>query len=267
MDVSCCCSRRASRTPLDEWLGTGEDEPVLDPARTIVDPHFHIFDQSVNTRQTPAALLYIPRWLLPILAGDDPGWRSFTGQFGRLPRAWGIMVKDRFLLDDLRADADACARGLGQSRHHTVLGSVFLECGWYDASAELGFETLVETRYVHAVAVAARADWPLGVGIIGRVDLTLPAELVGRVLDAHVAASPSFRGVRYSLARCEPGVALTAAAEGISSTEAFRAGFAAACRCQGPIRRDRPHCRQEAAPRIQAKPSERTGLDVGQSDV
>jgi L-fuconolactonase len=99
----------------------------------------------------------------------------------------------RYLLDELLADA-----GSG----HNVVATVFVECAsMYRADGPEALRPVGETEFVNGVA-AMSASGGYGAmracaGIVSYADLTLGAE-VGPVLDAHMAVSSRFRGIRHA---------------------------------------------------------------------
>ncbi len=100
---------------------------------------------------------------------------------------------NRYLLDELLADT-----GSG----HNVVSTVFVECSsMYRAAGPQALQPVGETEFVNGVA-AMSASGGYGstiacAGIVSYADLTLGAA-VGEVLDAHMAASPRFRGIRHA---------------------------------------------------------------------
>jgi L-fuconolactonase len=98
----------------------------------------------------------------------------------------------RYLLDELLADT-----GSG----HNVVATVFVECvSMYRADGPEALRPVGETEFVNGVA-AMSASGRYGrtraaAGIVGFADLTL-GDRVAAVLDAHVVASPRFRGIRH----------------------------------------------------------------------
>jgi predicted TIM-barrel fold metal-dependent hydrolase len=99
----------------------------------------------------------------------------------------------RYLLDELLADT-----GSG----HRVVATVFVECtSMYRADGPEAMRPVGETEFVNGVA-AMSASGRYGptraaAGIVSFADLTL-GDRVGAVLDAHLAASPRFRGIRHA---------------------------------------------------------------------
>ncbi len=99
----------------------------------------------------------------------------------------------RYLLDELLADTDT---------GHNIVSTVFVECGaMYRADGAQALRPVGETEFVNGVA-AMSASGGYGAlracaGIVSYADLTLGAA-VAEVLDAHVAASPRFRGIRHA---------------------------------------------------------------------
>ena len=129
----------------------------------------------------------------------------------------------RYLLDELLADT-----GSG----HNVVSTVFMECmAMYRADGPAALRPVGETEFVNGVA-AMSASGGYGNGrmcasIVGFVDLTLPD--AGAALDAHMAASPRFRGIRHASgwdASEEVRNSHTNPTRGLLADAAFRAGFA-----------------------------------------
>ena len=87
------------------------------------------------------------------------------------------------------------------SGHH-VVSTVFVECGsMYRAQGPSEMASLGETEFVNGIA-AMSASGQYGpakicAGIVSYADMTL-GEAVGPVLDAHMAASSRFRGIRHA---------------------------------------------------------------------
>ncbi len=130
----------------------------------------------------------------------------------------------RYLLDELLADT-----GSG----HNVVATVFVECASiYRADGPEELRSLGETEFVNGVAaMSASGDYgPARVcaGIVGYVDLTLGSS-AGPVLDAHMAASDRFKGIRHA-AGWDPSEKVrnshTNPSEGLLLDDEFRAGFA-----------------------------------------
>ncbi len=129
----------------------------------------------------------------------------------------------RYFLDELLEDtADL-----------NVRQTVFIECGaMYNSDASASMAPVGETEYVAGVAAQSASglygDIRACTGIVGHANLTLGAA-VGDVLDAHMATSPRFRGIRHHASwdaapdvpnsRLEPG-------PHIYLNETYREGFA-----------------------------------------
>lgn len=85
---------------------------------------------------------------------------------------------------------------------HNVVSTVFMECGaMYRAEGPVPEAPLGETEFVNGIA-AMSASGGYGTvracaGIVGFADLTLGAA-VGPILDAHMALSARFRGIRHA---------------------------------------------------------------------
>src|SRR3989442_1742943 len=99
----------------------------------------------------------------------------------------------RYLLDELLADT-----GSG----HDVRATVFVEClSMYRAQGPASLRPVGETEFVNGIAAMSASGrygpTRVAAGIVSFADLTL-GEAVGPVLDAHLAASPRFRGIRHA---------------------------------------------------------------------
>jgi predicted TIM-barrel fold metal-dependent hydrolase len=99
----------------------------------------------------------------------------------------------RYLLDELLADT-----GSG----HNVVSTVFVECmSMYRAGGPESLRSVGETEFVNGVAAMSASGGygrtRVAAGIVGFADLTL-GDRVGAVLDAHLVASPRFRGIRHA---------------------------------------------------------------------
>ena len=105
---------------------------------------------------------------------------------------WAGRLGSDYELDALWADTGA---------GHKVAKTVFIECGsGYERGSPDPMAPVAETRYVEAIAQAATQS-PQNAqitGIVAHADLRLPPDVLTRVIDAHVATSPRFRGIRHS---------------------------------------------------------------------
>lgn len=101
--------------------------------------------------------------------------------------------ESRYLLDELLADT-----GSG----HNVVSTVFVECAsMYRADGPIELRPVGETEFVNGVA-AMSASGQYGktkacLGIVSFADLTR-GSAVGEVLDAHMAVSDRFKGIRHA---------------------------------------------------------------------
>lgn len=163
----------------------------------MVDAHHHLWDQ-VNTARPGAALLNVDLAKFGIaekLVRPPPAPPS------RRPTASDVEIKKKlagaikqygtvqeqlmdYLPEDLIADSV-------QESGVTLLGTVYLQCGWTDTSpgGQAG-----ETAW--ADSVAKKTSGVVGTGIIGAINMTAPVEITERELLAHMKASPNFRGIR-----------------------------------------------------------------------
>ena len=132
-------------------------------------------------------------------------------------------AQSRYLLDELLADVDS---------GHNVVSTVFMECAaMYRAGGPDALRPLGETEFVNGIA-AMSASGGYGEGrmcaaIVGFVDLTLGAA-AGDALDAHMAASGRFRGIRHASgwdASDTVRNSHTNPTQGLLADETFRAGF------------------------------------------
>jgi L-fuconolactonase len=129
----------------------------------------------------------------------------------------------RYLLDELLADT-----GSG----HRVVATVFVEClSMYRAADPAPLRPVGETEFVNGVAAMSASGGfgptRVAAGIVGYADLAL-GERVGEVLDAHLAASPRFRGIRHAAgwdASEKVRNSHTNPPPGLLAAGAFRRGF------------------------------------------
>ncbi|MDB5453290.1 MAG: amidohydrolase [Caulobacteraceae bacterium] len=172
-------------------------EAILEPDLPIIDPHHHLWDRRAILAQAPA-----PR-------------HGFEHVIRRAPH---------YLLDELLADT-----GSG----HNVRATVFVECrSMYRADGSVELKPVGETEFVNGIAAQCASglygEIRACAGIVGHVDLTL-GQAAGSVLDAHLAASPRFRGVRHSASwDADPDVLgpLHLRSAGLYRDATFRQGFA-----------------------------------------
>lgn len=99
----------------------------------------------------------------------------------------------RYLLDELLADVRS---------GHNVVSTVFVECAsMYRADGPASMAPVGETEFVNGIAAMSASggygDIRACAGIVGFADLTL-GQAVGEVLDAHMARSERFRGIRHA---------------------------------------------------------------------
>ena len=160
--------------PLEQWLAQEPQEDVLEPELPIIDPHHHLWD----CRD----------------ADGEPHVR------------WEQKV---YLCDEISEDI--------RTSGHNVVQTVFAQCGaFYRADGPEEMRPVGETEFVHGIAAMSRSgkygDMRLCTGIFSSADLNL-GKSVEPVLEAHMAASPNFRGIRFPLpaeldARFEEGYAI-----------------------------------------------------------
>ena len=154
---------------LENWLAQEAPEPVLDPDLPIVDPHHHLWDLRSATTE-------------PFL--------SFEQKV--------------YLCDEITADIAKSG--------HDVVQTVFAQCAaFYRADGPEPMRCVGETEFVHGVAAMSRSGLygsaRLCTGVFGAADLRAGKD-VEPVIRAHLAASPSFRGIRSVVPRSFEGAFL-----------------------------------------------------------
>jgi L-fuconolactonase len=143
--------------PIEQWL-TGEvTEEVLEPDLPIVDPHHHLWDIRTSTGE-PAASFEQKVYLCEEIANE---------------------IRDG---------------------GHNLKKTVFAQCGaFYRSNGPSEMKCVGETEFVHGIVAMSNSgvygDVALCAGIFSAADLRVGAD-VERVLQAHMDASPNFRGVR-----------------------------------------------------------------------
>ncbi|MFU8815080.1 MAG: amidohydrolase family protein [Pseudomonadales bacterium] len=147
----------AANQPLEQWLSREAPEAVLEPELPIVDPHHHLWDIRTFTTE-PYASFQQKVYLCQEIA------------------------------DDIRSSG------------HNVVQTVFAQCGaFYRADGPDELKCVGETEFAHGIYAMSNSgiygSARLCAGIFGSADLRLGAA-VEPVLQAHLAASANFRGVR-----------------------------------------------------------------------
>jgi predicted TIM-barrel fold metal-dependent hydrolase len=130
----------------------------------------------------------------------------------------------RYLLSELLSDT-----GSG----HNIVSTVFVECmSMYRAEGPEAMRPVGETEFVNGVATMSASGGygptRVAAGIVSFADLTL-GDRVGEVLDAHLAASPRFRGIRHAAgwdASDQVRNSHTHPPPGLLGEKGFRQGFA-----------------------------------------
>ena len=98
----------------------------------------------------------------------------------------------RYLVDEFRRDI---------SGGHRVTKTVFVEClQFYNEQGQEDFRPVGETAFVDRITIETPINGTeVAAGIVGFADLTL-GDKVRPVLEAHIEASPRFRGIRHASA-------------------------------------------------------------------
>jgi predicted TIM-barrel fold metal-dependent hydrolase len=173
-------------------------EEVLEPELPIIDPHHHLWDRPARFTQN------LPADLHPFLK---------------------VTVKTpRYLADELLADMKS---------GHNVRATVFLQCGaMYNQDAPAHLRCVGETEFVNGVAAMSASgtygDVRACAGIAGQADLVL-GDAVTEVLEAHMAVTPRFKGIRHSCSwDADPAVLgpLAGGSPSLYMNPKFREGFA-----------------------------------------
>lgn len=172
-------------------------EAILEPDLPIIDPHHHLWD------------------LRPLLGNFPEPLHSFLAS---------IALSPYYTFNELHADTTS---------GHNVIGTVFMECGaFYNAAASDHLKVVGEVEYVNGVAAQSASGLygssRLCASIIGHADLTR-GSAAGAVLDALMAASPRFKGIRHAAAwDADPEVLGPPfhAPQGLYRDATFREGFA-----------------------------------------
>lgn len=172
-------------------------EDILEPDLPIIDPHHHLWDL---------------RPMIPMF--PEPRHHFIAA----------LVDNAYYTFDQLHAHLTS---------GHNVVATVFMECGaFYNASYGEAKKVVGEVEFVNGVAAQSASglygDLRACAGIVGHADLTLGSE-VGEVLDALMATSPRFRGIRHQAAwDADPEVLGPPfhAPEGLLRDSRFREGFA-----------------------------------------
>lgn len=172
-------------------------EVILEPELKIIDPHHHLWD------------------LRPLMGAFPTPRHPFLETLSR---------SAYYTFDALHADV-----GSG----HNVIGTVFMECGaFYRAGADDAMKPVGEVEFVNGVAAQSASGLygptRLCAAIVGHADLRL-GDGVKPVLEALMAASPRFKGIRHAAAwDADPEVLGPPfhAPQGLYLDEKFREGFA-----------------------------------------
>jgi predicted TIM-barrel fold metal-dependent hydrolase len=130
----------------------------------------------------------------------------------------------RYLLDDLLADT-----GSG----HNLVSTVYVECGsMYRAGGPAALKPVGETEFVNGIAAMSASggygQTKVAAGIVSFADLLL-GDAVDEVLQAHLAASSRFRGIRHAAAwDASPDIRKSHSSppQNMFGTSEFRRGFA-----------------------------------------
>lgn len=176
------------------------NEAILEPDLPIIDPHHHLWDL---------------RPMLPML--QEPH-HDFVA---------ALVEAAYYTFDELQADTKG-----GLPGGHNIVGTCFMECGaFYNAAYGEAKKVVGEVEFVNGVAAQAASglygNYRPCHAILGHADLTL-GDGARPVLEALMAASPRFKGIRHQGAwDADPAVlgAPFHAPEGLYRDCTFREGF------------------------------------------
>ena len=135
-------------------------------------------------------------------AGASPDWLNLVVEETLEPELpicdphhhlWDYPESTTYLLPELLADT-----GSG----HNVVSTVFVECdAMFRADGPDHLRPVGETEFVNGVAAMSASgqfgETRAAVGIVSFADLNL-GSAVGEVLDAHMAVTPRFKGIRHA---------------------------------------------------------------------
>lgn len=175
-------------------------EAILDPELPIIDPHHHLWD------------------LRPMLPALQEPHHEFIA---------ALIDAAYYTFDELQADTKG-----GLPGGHNIVGTCFMECGaFYNAAYGEAKKVVGEVEFVNGVAAQGASglygDYRPCHAILGHADL-LAGDGARPVLEALMAASPRFKGIRHQGAwDADPAVlgAPFHAPEGLYHDSAFRRGF------------------------------------------
>ena len=141
---------------IEQWISRESPEEVLEPELPIIDPHHHLWDMRLAPRRPD----------------------SFR--------------QEVYLCEEIANDINTSG--------HNIAQTVFAQCGaFYRADGPEEMRCVGETDFVHGVAAMSRSglygDSRLCTGIFSTADLRL-GKGAEPVLEAHLAASDNFRGIR-----------------------------------------------------------------------
>ena len=142
---------------IQDWLDAETPEAALEPDLPIVDPHHHLWDI-----------------------------RDATGE----PHA--SFEQKVYLCQEIADDINQCG--------HNIVKTVFAQCGaFYRADGPPELRSVGETEFVHGIVAMSASgiygEAALCAGIFSEVDLRRGAA-AETALEAHMAASRNFRGIR-----------------------------------------------------------------------
>ena len=143
-------------------------EAILEPDLPIIDPHHHLWD------------------LRPMMGAFPEPLHPFVAAVARSPY---------YTFNELHGDTTS---------GHNVIGTVFMECGaFYNGAYGDALKVMGEVEFVGGVAAQSASglygSQRLCAAIIGHADLTR-GDGARAVLEALMAATPRFKGIRHAAA-------------------------------------------------------------------
>uniref|UniRef100_A0A7S0B6M8 Amidohydrolase-related domain-containing protein n=1 Tax=Pyrodinium bahamense TaxID=73915 RepID=A0A7S0B6M8_9DINO len=141
--------------PLDIWIDTYRED-AIDPDLEIIDPHHHLWDPRYHPKGWPLPLPMIQAWyattkpavinkqVLDSMMKDHPA--AVSSFVGRGLRA--VPFVQPYMGQEL--ELDIRNRDCGK-RGHTVVKTVYLECGWDDQAVKEAMRPVGEARMAEQV--------------------------------------------------------------------------------------------------------------------
>lgn len=199
--------------PVEEWAAQYEED-AIEPELRIVDAHHHLWDWRVQPKMAGMG-----PFMHKVLFNLKPSVLMKTlGSDKRLTETFGARLP--FVAPFMGAELTGDISGHGK-RGHNVVGTIYMECGWHDASVP---KCMMPYGEVDMVAAVNQENPRVCQGIIAHADLSLGADvepLLKRYKD-----HPRVKGIRDALACPEDDQLFPHAKIDKAYDAKFREGFA-----------------------------------------